>query len=50
MPVEIPNTVSYLYLGLGVVFGILGLYLTSLWARFRSQIKNLHTLEQLEQE
>ncbi len=50
MPIETPDTLNYLYLGLGVVFGILGLYLVSVWARFRNHLKTLHTLEQLEQE
>ncbi len=50
MPGDIPDTVSYMYLGLGVVFGILGLYLVSLWGRFYNKVKTLHTLEQLEQD
>lgn len=48
MPVDTPDTINYLYLGLGVVFGVLGLYVTSLWARFRGERKTLATLEQIE--
>lgn len=31
-----PDTTAYLLLGLGVVFGALGLFILSLWARTRS--------------
>lgn len=47
---QMADTLDYLYLGLGVSFGILGLYVLSVLARLRSAHKDIATLESLREE
>ncbi len=42
-----PDTVAYLFLGLGVIFTILVVYIGSLVVRFRNGAKDLQVLEDL---
>lgn len=49
-PNSIPNTASYLYLGLAAVAAITGLFLASLVIRFASLRRELKTIEQAENE
>ena len=42
-----PDNVSYLILGLVVVFGFLGAYIASMVARYRNLQKDTQVLEQL---
>lgn len=44
------DTVSYLYLGLGVSFGIFGLYVLSLLLRIMNGYKDIQTLEGLRED
>lgn len=43
-----PDTVAYLILGLVIGFGIIGIYLTSLYFRFNNVKHDVQTLHQLE--
>jgi hypothetical protein len=45
-----PDTTAYLFLGLIVVFAILGLFLASLYMRFQSTRKDIVLLESLRDE
>lgn len=45
-----PDTAAYLFLGLGVAFGVLGVYIFSLFARARSARHDLETLKNLSDE
>lgn len=45
---NIPDTSFYMYLGYGVIFGVMLIYLVSLFVRFQSLNKDLYMLEQLE--
>lgn len=45
-----PDTTSYLYLGLGVVGAIVGLYIISLYLRFANARKDVELLESLQEE
>lgn len=45
-----PDTNAYLYLGLTVVFAVLGLYVAATFVRFRNTRKELDVLEHLKQE
>jgi hypothetical protein len=42
-----PDTNAYLFLGLGVVAGISGLYVTSLLLRFKNALKDIALLQSL---
>ena len=46
----VPDTRNYLLLGYGIGFGILFLFILSLWWRFRSLAADEQALEQLEAE
>ncbi len=51
MPTEgIPQNAEYLYLGLVVVFGILGAYAASIFWRFRNLQKDQQLIKQLQEE
>lgn len=45
-----PDTVAYLYLGLAITFGILLVYIGSVYTRFRNAQKDIDTLNQLTSE
>jgi H+/Cl- antiporter ClcA len=45
-----PDTASYLYLGLGVFFGLMGLYALSLVLRARNLRRDEAVIEQLQSE
>ena len=49
-PNTIPNTVSYLYLGLVAIAAITGLFIASLVIRFAGLRRELKTIEQAENE
>lgn len=42
-----PDTTAYLYLGLCVMFGVLGLYVASLALRMRNALKDIDVIEKL---
>lgn len=44
---ETPETTSFLIMGLIISLGIMGLYVVSLWARFRSAGKDMAMLAEL---
>lgn len=46
---NIPDTSFYMYLGYGVIFGVMFIYLISLFVRFKSLNSDARMLEQLEQ-
>jgi hypothetical protein len=46
----IPNTASYLYLGLTAIVTIVGVYLVSFFVRRMNLIKELQTIEEAEQD
>ena len=43
-----PNTVSYMLMGYGVIFGVMAIYLVSLLVRFRNLRQDEKTLDELE--
>ena len=45
-----PDTLSYLLMGLVAIFGISGLYVVSLIARHRSLEKDLQVIEKLKED
>lgn len=45
---NIPDTSFYMYLGYGVIFGVMLIYLGSLFVRFQSLKKDMEMLEQLD--
>lgn len=45
-----PDTLSYLILGLVVIFGILGLFSAYMMLSFRNAIKDIQTIRQLADE
>lgn len=45
-----PDTVAYLALGLVVVFGLVGGFVASLIARYRSLQKDMQLIEQLQRD
>jgi len=45
-----PDTAAYLFLGLGVTFGMLVVYIASLITRSRSLDKDAQVIEQIKQE
>lgn len=47
---NIPDTSFYMYLGYGVIFGVMLIYLISLLVRFQSLKRDSQMLEALEQQ
>ncbi|MBZ0289517.1 MAG: hypothetical protein K8I30_17985 [Anaerolineae bacterium] len=45
-----PETTAYLYLGLGVMFSVLGLYIVSLVLRMRNALKDIELITKLADE
>lgn len=43
-----PNTVNFMILGFGVIFGAIAAYLVSLWVRFRNLRQDEQALDELE--
>ena len=43
-----PDTVLYMVMGFIVIFGVMGIYIASLFTRFRSLQKDLEVLEDLD--
>lgn len=41
-----PDTTVWFFVGLGVTFGALGLYVATLWGRFRSLKRDEETLRE----
>ncbi|MEA3350597.1 MAG: hypothetical protein U9Q82_08260 [Chloroflexota bacterium] len=43
-----PDTFDYMIAGYGVLFGVMSIYLVSLFMRFRSLKRNIEMLEELD--
>jgi hypothetical protein len=42
-----PDTINYMILGYAVILGAIGLYVLSLWIRFRNGRRDLEALKEL---
>ena len=46
----VPQNIGYMYLGYGVIFGFMAVYLGSLFIRFRNLRQDERTLDELEKQ
>ena len=44
-----PDTVKYMIAGYSVIFGVMAVYLVSLFLRWRSLLQDLQTLEEMQE-